>query len=80
MYLLLRNLDRWTVGRFKTIVEDGIQKLAKEVREGDRTVVPWRFRGGKNDDTDTITAVVGESISSPVKPRRARTRFAKGKA
>lgn len=80
VYLLLRNLDRWTVGRFKTIVEDGIQKLAKEVREGDRTVVPWRFRGGKNDDTDTITAVVGESISSPVKPRRARTRFAKGKA
>lgn len=70
VYLLLRSLDRWTVKGFKVLIEEGIQQLAKDVKEGNRRVVPWRgrSRGGEADAT-----VVGESISSsPVKPKVKR--------
>ncbi|KAI0756583.1 hypothetical protein C8Q80DRAFT_1129431 [Daedaleopsis nitida] len=71
VYLLLRNLDRWTVKEFKAIVEEGIQTLASDVKKGRRTVVPWRRRskGG-----EVGAAVTNESIStSPAKPKVKRS-------
>ncbi|RPD82069.1 hypothetical protein L226DRAFT_556047 [Lentinus tigrinus ALCF2SS1-7] len=74
VYLLLRNLDRWTVNGFQQLVEQGIKELATAVADGLRTVVPWRARarasiGSKADGADTGTSI----SSSPVK-RQAKSR------
>ncbi|TFK83666.1 hypothetical protein K466DRAFT_602670 [Polyporus arcularius HHB13444] len=81
VYLLMRNLDRWTVHGFQKLVEQGITELAAAVADGSRSVAPWRRRGGnvggKLDDAD-----VGYSIStSPAKrPAKSRARTTKCKA
>ncbi|PIL31551.1 hypothetical protein GSI_06253 [Ganoderma sinense ZZ0214-1] len=79
VYLLLRNLDRWTVDGFRTRVVQGIISLVKQVSQNDRQVLQWRRRsslGGKASRAeDAAEDHEPESISSPVKPR-ARTKVA----
>ncbi|KAM5531888.1 hypothetical protein V8D89_014442 [Ganoderma adspersum] len=78
VYLLLRNLDRWTVEGFRTRVVDGITSLVEEVSRHDRQVLQWRRRsslGGKASRTEAAEDSEPESISSPMKPR-ARTKVA----
>ncbi|KAI1793969.1 hypothetical protein LXA43DRAFT_884443 [Ganoderma leucocontextum] len=73
VYLLLRNLDRWTVEGFRTRVMGGIMSLVEEVSQRDRRVLQWRRRGslgGRVSRTDDAAEEPEpESISSPMKPR-----------
>ena len=73
VYLLLRNLDRWTVEGFRTRVVGGIMGLVQEVSQRGRRVLQWRRRSsldGRVSRTDEAAEELEpESISSPMKPR-----------
>lgn len=79
VYLLLRNLDRWTVEGFQRRVVEGITDLVEQVSRHDRQVLQWRRRsslGGKASRTEAAAEdSEPESISSPMKPR-ARAKVA----
>lgn len=42
VYLLLRNLDAWTAGRFRERVEDGVMALVEAVVHGGQLYSPWK--------------------------------------
>ena len=76
VYLLLRNLDEWTVGKFQALVEAGVNRLAKGVKNKGRRIEPWRRRSAYQARDEVVAA--GESISSPVK-RSVQTRSSRKK-
>ncbi|KAH9916162.1 hypothetical protein B0H21DRAFT_312985 [Amylocystis lapponica] len=77
VYLFMRNLDRWTVGRFNDLVHEGIAQLAIDVRNGDK-FTPWKRKGdmaclvstNERDSDATFSAVT--PASSPPKRKSAR--------
>ena len=69
VYLLLRNLDQWTVSGFRNRIVKGIRNLVDEVEKLDRRVIQWRRRSSDGKDVGGTDVYEPESISSPRKPR-----------
>ncbi|KAI8981245.1 hypothetical protein BD414DRAFT_419862 [Trametes punicea] len=58
VYLLMRNLDRWTTGPFCEAVIAGVKDLARRVQAGQLTVMPWRRSGD-------LVRLVGRKVGHP---------------
>ncbi|KAI0652292.1 hypothetical protein C8Q79DRAFT_1005504 [Trametes meyenii] len=73
VFLLMRNLDRWTTGTFHEAVVTGITKLAKRAEAGDVSTISWRRKGNLN-------LVVGRKVdpeyAPPPEPTDSSTSFA----
>ncbi|TDL28118.1 hypothetical protein BD410DRAFT_761511 [Rickenella mellea] len=46
VYILIRNIDVWTAGRFRDRVELGIKQLARAVVKGNESYFPWKRHDG----------------------------------
>jgi len=81
VFLFMRNLDNWTVGRFTRLIYEGIEQLVEDVVEHGHAFKPWKKRGdiarpaqGRNSDvTNTSPGVT--PVSSPPK-RKSKKRGA----
>lgn len=45
VFLLIRNIDEWTVGRFQKLVTKGVNQLCDDVIQGRHQFRPWKRRG-----------------------------------
>ncbi|PCH33740.1 hypothetical protein WOLCODRAFT_112414 [Wolfiporia cocos MD-104 SS10] len=79
VYLLIRNLDRWTTGRFCELVYDGINQLVVDVSEHGQKIVPWRRTGDLRSALHTVpenSPPPNSAATPPASPQRPRTRQA----
>ncbi|KAI0375424.1 hypothetical protein BV20DRAFT_1073454 [Pilatotrama ljubarskyi] len=78
VYLLIRNLDRWTTGRFCQSVISAVTKFASEVQAGKTSLVPWRRKGDVGRLVKEVQGppleVAGESVSSGEPGKRVKTK------
>ncbi|GBE78248.1 predicted protein [Sparassis crispa] len=70
VYLLVRNMDHWTVNGFCERVISGIKQLATDVVENEHAFVPWKRKGdlGRSIPTNIPRNPVPAATPSP--PRR----------
>ncbi|KAI0673556.1 hypothetical protein C8Q78DRAFT_633627 [Trametes maxima] len=61
VFLLMRNLDRWTTGTFHEAVVAGITKLAKRMEAGDASTISWRRKGD-------LSLLVGRKVDPECAP------------
>jgi len=73
VYLLIRNIDNWTVGKFRSRVLSGVKNLAEDVKRGEREYLPWKRTGDlkstlasrRQRENISVSTEVFSSISSP---------------
>ena len=73
VYLLIRNIDIWTVGKFRDRVLTGIQGLAEAVKREERGYLPWKRVGDlkpalsskRKKENISVSTDALSSISSP---------------
>jgi len=87
IYLIIRNIDQWTVGKFSERVVQGINDLVEAVVRKDEEFKPWRRVGDlspvleivrKENVNTSATVTSSSSIPSPPKTKNKRTRGIKG--
>jgi len=68
VFLLIRNLDQWTAGRFRERIEKGVEALGQAITQGGCAFAPWRHEGlaspVKNGPTLRPTALGKENTLS----------------
>lgn len=74
VYLLIRNLDHWTVGGFRDRIEKGITQLVKDVVEDGKKIVPWRRKGDLGRAIPTSEGRPSFSITPTNSPPKRRPR------
>ncbi|KAH9944021.1 uncharacterized protein BXZ73DRAFT_96534 [Epithele typhae] len=84
LFLVMRNLDAWTVGAFCNRVTQGIKDLHTHVKQSKKVPTAWRRRSEAGVTTrrqscaSSVVTEAGESISILSRPRRpAKKRSAK---
>lgn len=45
VFLLIRNIDQWTAGRFRERIEKGVEALGQAITQGGCAFEPWRHEG-----------------------------------
>jgi solute carrier family 25 carnitine/acylcarnitine transporter 20/29 len=73
VYLLIKNIDIWTVGKFRDRVLTGVRSLADDVKRGERGYLPWKRAGDlkhtlpsrRQRENTSVSTEVFSSISSP---------------
>ncbi|CDO73193.1 hypothetical protein BN946_scf185007.g248 [Trametes cinnabarina] len=84
VYLLMRNLDRWTARAFCEAVTAGVSELARRVQAG-QTIMPWRRSGdlvrmvGRKPVPPEPASAASSSASSVVPPPPAKRKVKKRK-
>lgn len=85
VYFLIRNIDRWTVGKFRDRVIKGVGDLVEGILHKDESFHPWRRVGDltpvlantrKENVLNTSTTVTSTS-SAPSPPKKAKRRRAR---
>lgn len=84
VYFLIKNIDRWTVGKFRERVVKGIDNLVETVVRRDQKFKPWRRVGdllpvlatNRKENVSTSATITSSSsgISPPKKMKRRRAR------
>jgi len=77
VFLLIRNIDRWTVGRFRERVTSGVQELVHSVLTERRKFKPWKRAGilvptikAEVQDQNSCSNTSGQHSSPETKPKR----------
>ncbi|OCH96056.1 hypothetical protein OBBRIDRAFT_359785 [Obba rivulosa] len=73
VFLLIRNIDRWTIGRFRERVIAGVNQLCDDVIQGRHQFQPWKRRG----DLAQLIYDGPASLDSTVQPAAPPTRRSK---
>jgi len=80
IYFLVRNIDQWTMGKFRERVVHGINDLVEGVIQKDQTFRPWRRVGDllpsalKENVNTSATVTSSSSLPSPPKSKNKRRR------
>ena len=83
VYHLIRNIDRWTVGKFRERVAHGINDLVEAVVDKNEEFKPWRRVGDlspvlasvhKENVNTSATVTSSSSLPSPPKTKNKRKR------
>jgi solute carrier family 25 carnitine/acylcarnitine transporter 20/29 len=83
VYFLIRNIDKWTVGKFRERVEHGVGELVKAIVHKKQKFSPWRRVGdlstglGRKENINISTTVTSSSSAAtppPPKPKTKRRR------
>lgn len=82
IYFLVRNIDRWTVGKFRELVVHGIHNLVEAIVHKKQTYKPWRRVGElspiastrKENVNTSATVTSSSSMPSPPQTKNKRRR------
>jgi len=80
VYFLIRNIDKWTVGKFRERVVEGVDDLVKAIVHKNQKFNPWRRMGdlttvladNRKENVNISTTVT--SSSSATTPPKAKTK------
>ncbi|KAF7985320.1 hypothetical protein HWV62_6507 [Athelia sp. TMB] len=83
VYFLIRNIDKWTTGKFCERVIKGVNDLLKAIIVEEKTFKPWRRAGNlttllakvqKENANTSLTGTTSSSVPSPPKAKAKRRR------
>jgi solute carrier family 25 (mitochondrial carnitine/acylcarnitine transporter), member 20/29 len=82
IYFLVRNIDRWTVGKFRELVVHGIRNLVEAIVHKKQKYKPWKRVGElspvvsarKENVNTSATVTSSSSMPSPPQTKNKRRR------